>query len=75
MTEELQTACWLLYLKRHMTNTEALTCLVVSVKGRTGAGCHIVSTSMLDQEEEEEEEVQIVFNMKDLSEMSTHLDV
>lgn len=73
VTEELQTACRLLYLKRQMTNKAALTCLVLSVKGRRGAGCHIVSASMLDQEEEEE--VQMVFKMEDLSEMSTHLEV
>lgn len=36
----------------------------------SGAECHIVSASMLDQEE-----VQTVFNMGDLSEMSTHLNV
>lgn len=46
---------------------------VLSVKGRTGGECHIVSASMLDQEEEEEE--QTVFNTGDLSEMSTHLNV
>lgn len=65
VTKELQIACWLLYLKRQMTNKAALMCSVVSDKDRT---------SMLDQEEEKGE-VQIVFNMGDLSDMSTHLDV
>lgn len=43
---ELRTACRLVYLK--MTSKAALTCLVLSVKGRRGAGCHFVSASMLD---------------------------